>query len=35
MLERAYDYAERMLAKLDRVIALLEQLIRERDRAGR
>jgi hypothetical protein len=35
MLDRAYTLAEALIARLDRVIALLEKLLNERDHAGR
>jgi hypothetical protein len=35
MFDRAYHLAELLLIRLERVIELLEQLLRERDHAGR
>jgi hypothetical protein len=37
MLQHAYRYADAILDRLTRIVALLEQLVadRERDRAGR
>jgi hypothetical protein len=32
MLERAYTYAEQILARLGRIIELLEQLAKDRER---
>ena len=33
MFDRAYEIGERLIARLERVIQLLEQLLRERDHA--
>lgn len=33
MFDRAYNLAEVLIARLERIIALLEQIVRERDRA--
>jgi len=35
MLQQAYRYADLILERLGRIIDLLEQLVKERDRAGR
>jgi hypothetical protein len=35
MLDAAYKYADQILAKLARIVELLEQLAREREEAGR
>ena len=35
MLDRAYHLAETLIARLERVIELLEQLLKERDHARR
>jgi hypothetical protein len=35
MLDRAYKLAETLIARLERIIELLEQLARDRDHAGR
>lgn len=35
MLDRAYKLAEQLLARVDRIIELLEQIVKERDRVER
>jgi len=35
MLQQAYTYAEQIVAKLSRIVELLEQLVKERDRVER